>query len=100
MADEEMLELKSFSFVEDARQAEDLLKDAGVPCFLADEQMGSVSWGYASAFRGVRLMVPASHFVVAAKLLESFVEMRDTKVSEEELTDQAERAGRAEDDRG
>jgi len=100
MAGEEMLELKSFSFVEDARQAEDLLKEAGIPCFLADEQMGSVSWGYASAFRGVRLMVPRSHFVEAAKLLESFVEMRETEVSEEELADQAEQAGRKKEDQG
>jgi hypothetical protein len=46
------------------------LEAAGIPVFIADENVGAVAWHYALATGGIKLQVPAEQAAEAAKVLE------------------------------
>ncbi|MDQ1469809.1 MAG: putative prokaryotic signal transducing protein, partial [Bryobacterales bacterium] len=78
---EALVSVGSFTIVDEARLARGLLKDAGIPCGLANEK---------SALGALHLMVPESH-------VEAALEVLGGEISEEELAAQAEAAGGEED---
>jgi hypothetical protein len=82
-ASEELVEVATFTDVDDARLARDLLQSAEIPSYLATDNKLP---GNMSAPSGFRLSVSPS-------LLEQAREILDTQVSDEELAAQAEAAG-------
>jgi hypothetical protein len=85
-ASEELVEVATFTDVDDARLARDLLQSAEIPSYLATDAKLP---GNMSAPGGFRLSVSPS-------LLEQAREVLDTRISDEELAAQAEAAGEIE----
>ena len=81
-ASEELVEVATFTDVDDARLARDLLQSAEIPSYLATDAKLP---GNMSAPGGFRLSVSPS-------LLEQAREVLDTRISDEELAAQAEAA--------
>jgi len=86
-ASEELVEVATFTDVDDARLARDLLQSAEIPSYLATDAKLP---GNMSAPSGFRLSVSPS-------LLEQAREILDTQVSDEELAAQAEAAAEKEE---
>jgi hypothetical protein len=87
---EEMVELATFTDVDDARMALALLKAAEIPCYLDNGDPSMASWMGSPGFGQFRLSVPPD-------ALEQAREVLDTQISDEELAAQAEAAGELED---
>jgi len=85
-ASPELVEVATFTDVDDARLARDLLQSAEIPSYLATDAKLP---GNMSAPVGFRLSV-------APSLLEQAREILDTQISDEELAAQAEAAGEIE----
>ena len=85
-ASPELVEVATFTDVDDARLARDLLQSAEIPSYLATD---ATLPGNMSTPSGFRLSVSPS-------LLEQAREVLDTQVSDEELAAQAEAAGEIE----
>ena len=83
---EELVEVATFTDVDDARLARDLLASAEIPSYLAADANLP---GNMSAPRGFRLSVSPS-------LLDQAREILDSQISDEELAAQAEAAGEEE----
>jgi hypothetical protein len=86
-ASEELVEVATFTDVDDARLARDLLQSAEIPSYLANDAKLP---GNMSAPSGFRLSVSPS-------LLDQAREVLDTQVSDEELAAQAEAAAEKEE---
>jgi hypothetical protein len=82
---EGMVELSTFTDVDDARMALALLKAAEIPCWLENEDPAA-SWMGTPGFGKFRLSVPPDYLEQAREVLE-------TEISDEELAAQAEAAG-------
>jgi hypothetical protein len=85
-ASQELVEVATFTDVDDARLARDLLQSAEIPSYLASD---AKLLGNMSAPGGFRLSVSPS-------LLDQAREILDTRISDEELAAQAEAAGELE----
>jgi hypothetical protein len=85
--EEELVEVATFSDVDDARLARDLLESAEIPSYLAADAKLPGNMSTPSGFR----------LSVSPSLLEQAREVLDTQVSDEELAAQAEAAGELED---
>jgi hypothetical protein len=81
----EMVELATFTDVEDARMARELLKAAEIPCYLQNDDPLAGNWIGASGQGAFRLSVPV-------EWLEQAQEVLETEISDEELAAQAEAA--------
>jgi hypothetical protein len=79
---QELVELATFTWADEARLAEALLRSESIPCRFQDENTVGL-WG--NALGGLRLMVPADFAERAREILAA-------KVSEQELEAQAESA--------
>jgi Putative prokaryotic signal transducing protein len=77
-----MVELATFTDVDDARMARALLEAAEIPCYLANDDPMAGSW---TGIGGFRLSVPT-------EWLEQAQEVLETQISDEELAAQAEAA--------
>jgi putative signal transducing protein len=87
----DMVEVATFTDVDDARMARDLLKAAEIPCYLENSDLAAGNWIGKPGMGGFRLSVPPD-FVEQAQ------EVLDTEISDEELAAQAEAAGVLEED--
>ena len=87
---EGMVELATFTDVDDARLARALLKAAEIPCYLENSDP-TASWIGKPGMGGFRLSVPPEWVEQAKEVLE-------TEISEEELAAQAEAAGEFEEE--
>jgi hypothetical protein len=83
---QEMVELATFTDVDDARMALALLKTAEIPCWLENAASSAIGYIGNPAFGEFRLSVPPAYLEQAQEVLE-------TEISEEELAAQAEAAG-------
>jgi hypothetical protein len=86
-AGEELVEIATFTDLDDARMARDLLESAEIPSYLASD--AKLPGSIVGAPGGFRLSVSPS-------LLEQAREVLDTQVSDDELAAQAEAAGEIE----
>jgi hypothetical protein len=84
---EELVEVATFTDVDDARLARDLLESAEIPSYLANDAKLPGNMSTPSGFR----------LSVSPSMLEQAREVLDTQVSDEELAAQAEAAGELED---
>jgi hypothetical protein len=89
--DEEMVEVATFTDVDDARMARALLKAAEIPCWLENEDSLAMGWIGTPGFGKFRLSVPPD-------CLEQAREVLETQISDEELAAQAEAAGELEEE--
>jgi hypothetical protein len=87
---EGMVELATFTDVDDARLARALLKAAEIPCYLENSDP-SAGWIGQPGMGGFRLSVPPEWVEQAKEILE-------TEISEDELAAQAEAAGELEEE--
>jgi hypothetical protein len=89
---QEMVEVATFSDVDDARMALALLKAAEIPCYLENSDPSLAgSWMGQPGFGAFRLTVPPI-------LLDQAREVLETEISEEELAAQAEAAAEVEEE--
>jgi len=86
-ASEEMVEVATFTDVDDARLARDLLQSAEIPSYLATDAKLPGNMSAPSGF----------HLSVSPSLLEQAREVLDTRISDEELAAQAEAAAEEEE---
>lgn len=61
--------LRSFRDLPEALLAKGKLESAGVPCFLADDNMVRMDWFISNLLGGVKLLVDPENFSEAARLL-------------------------------
>jgi uncharacterized protein YbjT (DUF2867 family) len=88
---EEMVELATFTDVDDARLARELLKSAEIPCYLQNDDPLAGNWIGGAGQGAFRLSVPAEWLEQAREILE-------TEISDEELAAQAEAAAELEEE--
>jgi hypothetical protein len=79
---DQMVSAAEFTNPDEADLARALLESAGIPCFLANEHT-AYKFNISNDFSGLPLLVPA-------RLLDQAREILEAKVSDEELTAQAE----------
>jgi len=84
--DEKLVRVATFTFPDDAKLARALLEATGMPNYLENEHTLAANWMWTNALGGLRLMVPAALSEEAREILES-------RISESDLSDQAEAAG-------
>jgi hypothetical protein len=87
---EEMVELATFTDVDDARMARELLKSAEIPCYLQNDDPLAGNWIGGAGQGAFRLSVPPEWLEQAREILE-------TEISDEELAAQAEAAAELEE---
>lgn len=61
--------LRSFRDLPEALLAKGKLESAGVPCFLADDNMVRMDWFISNLLGGVKILVDPENFSEAARLL-------------------------------
>lgn len=61
--------LRSFRDLPEALLAKGMLESAGIPCFLADDNMVRMDWFISNLLGGVKLMVEAENFSEASRVL-------------------------------
>jgi hypothetical protein len=88
---EEMVELATFTDVDDARMARELLKAAEIPCYLQNDDPLAANWIGGAGQGAFRLSVPPEWLEQAREILE-------TEISDEELAAQAEAAALEEEE--
>jgi len=61
--------LRSFRDLPEALLAKGMLESAGIPCFLADDNMVRLDWFLSNLLGGAKLMVDAEDFAEASRVL-------------------------------
>jgi hypothetical protein len=87
--DEELVPIETFTFPDDAKLARALLESANIPNYLENEHTLAANWMWTNALGGLRLMVPA-------RFLEDALEVLRSRISESDLSSQAEAASELE----
>lgn len=64
-----LLLLRRFRDLPEALLAKGKLESAGVPCFMADDNMVRLDWFISNLLGGVKILVDAEHFAEASQLL-------------------------------
>ena len=83
---DDLVELDSFVFPDEAGLAQALLETAWIPSYLANEYTLSVNWNLTRALGGLKLMVPRGMVAEAREVLAA-------RISDDDLAAQAEAAG-------
>ncbi|MBZ5619606.1 MAG: DUF2007 domain-containing protein [Acidobacteriia bacterium] len=80
--DEELVQIATFAFPNDAKFARAELEAEGIPCYMGNERTLDVDWFLTNVLGGYKLSVPAADAERARAIL-------DSRVSDEELDAQA-----------
>ena len=72
----------------EANIAKGRLEQAGIPCFLSDEHLITITWLYSNAVGGIRLQVHASDEAEAREILSAEVPYGDLLAESEEVSAQ------------
>ncbi|HEY1340167.1 MAG TPA: DUF2007 domain-containing protein [Bryobacteraceae bacterium] len=81
----DLVEAATFAYPQEAKIARAELEAEGIPCYLGNERTLDVDWFLVNVLGGYRLLVPAAFLEQARAIL-------DSRVSDAELTAQAEAA--------
>ena len=80
-APNDLVVIRRFSTVPEARVAQSVIDAAGIPCDLADDNIIAADWLYSNLVGGVKLRVPADRAEEAVVLLDTAAEPLDDPAS-------------------
>jgi len=90
---ERLITVAVFTTGTQAHMARIALEDAGIACFIADENVATVNWLWTAAVGGIKLQVIEPDAPRAAEILRAHGQLPPEKASDAAAVEQAETAG-------
>ena len=81
-----LITIASYTYPYQAHLAADLLRNAGIPCVLRDENLVTMNLFYSNAIGGVKLVIPENNFDEATLVLSAMVKP-DQQVIEHSMSE-------------